>query len=444
MTGVTVLPGRGWRNWGRSVRAEPRFVARAGSIDEVQAAVRFARERGLPIKPVGAGHSFSPVAATNGVQLDLRWLDGLLGIERLPGGGALVTLGAGTNLYQLPALLGEHGLAMQNLGDIDRQTIAGATSTGTHGTGLGFGGIATQIRGAKLVTADGEVLVVSAVERPELLPAVALAIGSLGILVELTIECVPAFGIAAREGREPVETVLEEWSARIAGSDHFEFYTWPHAELALTKLNTRLTAGEALRPLGRVREWFEDDLLANGLLGGFLRIGAAVPAVVPGMNRLVTRLASDRAFSDDSQAVFVSPRTFRFRELEYSVPVEAVPAAVREVRRLIDARGWRISMPIEVRCAAADELWLSTAHGRTSGYIAVHRFAGERVGEYFREVEAVLRAHDGRPHWGKMHGRTAEDLRPAYPRFDDFLELRNRLDPERVFANGYLRQVLGD
>jgi len=443
MSAGEIRAGRRWRNWGRSVRAEPRFLARAGSVDEVQSAVRFARERGLRLRPVGAGHSFSPAAATNGVQLDLAGLDGVLAVERLPDGRALVTLGAGTNLFQLPALLGAHGLAMENLGDIDRQTIAGATSTGTHGTGLGFGGLATQIRGAKLVTADGGLLTVSASEHPELLPAVALAIGSLGVLVEVTIECVPAFGLRAREDREPLTRVLEEWAERTARSDHFEFYTWPHASLTLTKTNTRLEPGAALEPLGAGRAWFEDAFMANSVLGAVLRTGALVPPAVPGLNRLVTTLTSRREFSDESQRVFVAPRTFRFREMEYAVPVEAVPEAVRDLHRMIERGGHRVSMPVEVRCAAADELWLSTAHGRASGYIAVHRFAGEPVGTYFREAEAIFRAHDGRPHWGKMHDRTAEDLRPAYPRFDDFLAVRDRLDPDRVFGNGYLRRVFG-
>ncbi len=441
---LTVLPGGAWRNWGRSVKAEPKFVARAGTVDEVVAAVRFARERGLPIRPVGAGHSFSAAAATNGVQLDLRWLDGVLATEPLPGGNTLVTLAAGTNLYQLPALLGPLGLALQNMGDIDRQTIAGATSTGTHGTGLHFGGLATRIRRATLVTADATILRVSETEHPELLPAVALAIGALGVLVDVTIECVPAFGIRAVERREPLEQVLDEWDARIAGSDHFEFYTWPHAERAQTKSNTRLAPGEATRPLGRAREWFEDAFMANALYSQLLRAAASVPRAIPRINRFSATHVMAREFSDDSQAVFVSPRTFRFREMEYALPVEAVPEAVREVRALIDRKHWRISMPIEVRCAAADDLWLSTANGRATGYVAVHRFAAERLGGYFREVESIFKAFDGRPHWGKMHTRTAEDLQPAYPRFDDFRAVRDRLDPDRVFGNEYLRQILGD
>ncbi len=253
----------------------------------------------------------------------------------------------------------------------------------------------------------------------------------------------PAFGVEATERKEPLEAVIDEWPERIAGSDHFEFYTWPHADWTLTKSNRRLAPGEPTRPLSRFRAWFDDDFMANTLYSGLLGLGAALPPLVPGINRTSARLVSARTFSDDAQTVFTSPRTFRFREMEYAVPVEAIPDAVREVHALIRRKGWRISMPIEVRCAAADDLWLSTASGRATGYVAVHRFASERLGEYFREVEPILRAHDGRPHWGKMHTRAAADLRPAYPRFDDFLAVRDRLDPDRVFANEYLRGVFG-
>lgn len=435
---MTVLPGRRWRNWGRSVQADPAFVAHASAVEEVAEAVRVARERGLRLRPIGAGHSFSPVAATDGVQLDLSGLDGLLAVD-----GDRVTLGAGTNLYQIPALLAPHGLAMQNLGDIDRQTIAGAISTGTHGTGARFGGIATQVRGAVLVTADGELLRVSETENADLLPAVALSLGALGVLVEVTLQCVPAFVLQAVERPEPIELVLAEWPERIALADHFEFYVWPHTETVLTKTNTRLPAEAARHPLPRLGRWFDDDFMANGVYRVTLNAGRAAPALIPPLNRLSVKLTGDRDFTDTSEAVFTTKRTVRFREQEYAIPVEAIPDAVRAIRALIADRGWRISFPIEVRAAAADELWLSTAHGRDTGYIAVHRYHREPDQGYFGAVEQVLRDVGGRPHWGKMHTRTLADLRPDYPRFDDFRALRDRLDPHRLFTSDHLDRLLG-
>jgi len=409
------------------------------SVDEVIETVAFARDEGLTVKPIGAGHSFTAIGATTGVQVDLSAIDGVLGVD-----GNRVTLGAGTNLYQLPALLQPHGLALANMGDIDRQTISGATSTGTHGTGSAFGGLATQIRAVTLVTAAGEVLRVSEAENSDLLPAAVLGLGALGVVVDLTIECVPTFVLHAVERPEPLETVLAEWSERIAKNDHFEFYVWPHTETALTKTNTRLPGDAPRHPLGAFSGWFDDEFMANGLYRGIVNLGHLAPGTIPPINRLAVKLSGNREFTDFSPNVFTTNRTVRFKEMEYAIPVEQVPAAVAEVRALIADRGWNISFPIEVRASAADDLMLSTANGRATGYIAVHRFFREDEREYFGAVESIMRAHDGRPHWGKMHRRTADDLRPAYPRFDEFVAARDRLDPDRLFANEYLTRVLGE
>jgi FAD/FMN-containing dehydrogenase len=165
---------------------------------------------------------------------------------------------------------------------------------------------------------------------------------------------------------------------------------------------------------------------------------------VPVLNRTVTRFLSDREHTQRSDRVFTSPRRVRFREMEYAVPYESVGAAFDEVRSLIAERGWRIGFPIEVRAAADDENWLSTAYGRRSAYIAVHRYVRDDPAEYFAAVEQIMRRYDGRPHWGKMHNRKAADLRDSYPRFDDFLAVREKLDPRRTFANDYLHRVLGE
>ncbi len=432
--------GRQWRNWGRVESAEPVYVARPTSVDEVVAIVRKARDLGLPVKAIGAGHSFTAIAAAPGIQIDVAGLDG---VHHVDAELRRVTLGAGTNLYQLPALLAPYGLAMENLGDIDRQTIAGAVSTGTHGTGEAFRGLAAQVVGATLVTADGGLLRVSASENAELLPAVKLGLGALGILVELTIQCVRAFALHADERPEGFDAVLDNYQTRVDNSDHFEFYWFPHTDTVLTKTNTRHPADAALSPLAPVRRWFDDTLMSNGVFRLTCATGKALPATIPGINRLATKLTGDRTFTDISTSVFTTKRTVRFREMEYAIPREAVPDAVRAVKKLISERGWRISFPIEVRAAAADDLWLSTATGRPSGYIAVHRYWRENHLDYFHAVEDIMRGFEGRPHWGKIHFQDADSLRAVYPRFEDFLAVRNQLDPDRIFANAYLDRVLG-
>lgn len=429
-----------WRNWARSESIRPQRVERPASAEAVQRAVAAAARQGMRIKAVGAGHSFTGIAAAPGVQLDLDDLTGLLDVDVERG---RVTLAAGTRLHQLPRLLRTHGLALQNMGDIDRQTIAGATSTGTHGTGGGFGGLATQIVALTLVTASGELLRVSETENPELLPAARLGLGALGIIVDITLQCVPAYLLKAVERPEPLGSVLESYLQRSAEADHFEFYWFPHTETGLTKTNTRLALTEPRKPLSAAGRWRDDELLANGVYRGVCAVGAVAPGIVPPFSRLAQRLTGNRDFTDLSPNVFVTNRTVRFREQEYAIPRAAVPDALAEVKTLIERKGWRISFPVEVRSAAADDNWLSTAYGRESGYIAVHRYYREDPTEYFRAVEDIMAAYDGRPHWGKMHTRDAEALRELYPRFDDFLAVRDRLDPDRRFENAYLRRVLG-
>ncbi len=432
-------PGGRWRNWGRSQSANPKFIASPASVDDVVAAVSSARERGLTVKPIGAGHSFTAIGATDGVQFDMAALDGMLAVD-----GELVTLGAGTNLYQLPALLKPHGLALANMGDIDRQTIAGATSTGTHGTGARFGGMATQIAAMTVVTADGSVLHISESENADLLPAARIGLGALGVVVDVTLRCVSDFVMHASEKPEPLEDVLDDWPQRSSAVDHFEFYWFPHTDTAMTKSNTRLPADTPRTPQGRFGAWIDDEFMPNGLYVAVCQLGRMAPGTTPPLSKLVEKLYAAREVTDGWHEVFTSPRRVRFREMEYAIPVEHVPAAVRAVRDMIDAKGFRVSFPVEVRVAAADDLWMSTATGRATGYVAVHRYFREDPTEYFQAVEAIMREFDGRPHWGKMNYRTAADLRPTYPHFDDFLAVRDRLDPDRVFANDYLTRMLGE
>jgi L-gulono-1,4-lactone dehydrogenase len=439
ITTSNITTGRPWQNWGRSVNAHPAYIATASSIDDVRAAVDFARDRALNLKPIGAGHSFTSIAATDGVQLDVAGIGGILSVD-----GNLVRVGAGTYLHQLPAMLAPLGLALENMGDIDSQSIAGAISTGTHGTGTAFGGLATQVDAITLVTADGGVLTISGEQNAELLPAARLGLGALGVVVDVTLRCVPDFMVHAVEKAEPLEEVLDDWVHRASSVDHFEFYWFAHTTSALTKSNIRLPADTPRRVQGRLAAWVDDELLPNRLYAALCELGVRMPSTTPPLNRLSERLVATREITDSWHPVFTSPRRVRFREMEYAIPRENVPDALREIRATIERNGWRITFPVEVRATAADDNWLSTAHGRDTGYVAVHRYFREDPTEYFDAVESIMMSWGGRPHWGKMHNRDAASLRPVYPRFDDFLAIRDRLDPERLFANDYLRKVLGE
>jgi len=430
-----------WTNWGRCETAHPTEVLRPTTVQAVCDAVIRATATGRLIKVVGSGHSFTGIAVAPDIQLDLGALAGVLDVDRER---KRVTVGGGTPLWQLTRLLARHGLALENMGDIDRQTISGAISTGTHGTGLAFGGLATQVVGLTLVSGTGELVRIDEEQSSEWLPAARVGLGALGIIVEVTLQCVPGFAIHAIERVEPVDDVVATFDERCTHTDHFEFYWFPHTDTAFTKANIRLPAYTPLESTNRVSQWIEEELLENGVLGAICAAGSALPAAVPTLNRTVTRFLSDREHTQRSDRVFTSPRRVRFREMEYAVPYESMGAAFDEVRNLIAERGWRISFPIEVRAAADDENWLSTAYGRRSAYIAVHRYVRDDPTEYFAAVEQIMRRYDGRPHWGKMHNRTAADLRDCYPRFDDFLAVREKLDPRRIFVNDYLHRVLGE
>ncbi|GAB3297621.1 FAD-binding protein [Epidermidibacterium keratini] len=429
-----------WRNWSRSVTAWPVEVAAPRSAPELAQIIQRAVETGRTVKAVGAGHSFTAVAATNGIQLDLQHLRGALEIDRER---SRVRLNGGTRLHEIPDILDPLGLAMENLGDIDRQTITGATSTGTHGTGLAYGGLATQIVAATLIDGHGTTHTINERENAELLPAVALGIGALGVLADVTIQCVPAFSVTAVESVEPIDAVLSEWRARNENADHFEFYWFPHTADAVTKTNTRGPAG-ARDPRSPVADWIDANIVMNGLFRGLCSVGAKVPAVVPPISRLAAKSFSDGTYTDRSDRVFVARRPLQFVEMEYAVDFEAIPDIQRELTRMIERRGLRLSFPVEFRAAGPDELLLSTANGRRTAYVAIHRFWREDPTEYFAEAERIFLDHGGRPHWGKMHNQTAETLRDRVPGFEAFRAVRERLDPSRTFTNDYLRTVLGD
>jgi L-gulonolactone oxidase len=428
-----------WTNWAGTARADV-TVATPSSAGEIAELVSAAAARGERVKAIGAGHSFTPIGLTDGVQLRLDRLAGIVRADRDTG---LVTVLAGTRLHALNEALWRLGLSMTNLGDIDVQTVAGAISTGTHGTGLKYGGIATQVRALGLVLADGSALTCSAEENPEIFAAARVGLGALGVLTTVTLQCEPAFALAAAEGPASLDEVLNELDDNVLGNDHFEFYWFPHTRRVLTKRNNRVLPGTELRPVSRFRHWLDDEFLANRLFEGVNRMTTRRPTLIPRVNGIAARLLGARDYIDRAHRVFASVRTVRFREMEYAVPRAAVAQVLAEIDRYLTGSGEQVGFPIEVRFAAADDIWLSTAHGRESGYVAVHQYHRREHDSYFRAVEAIATDVGGRPHWGKLHYRDAGSLRETYPRFDDFVAVRDKLDPQRVFGNDYLARVLG-
>ncbi|MEU6081658.1 D-arabinono-1,4-lactone oxidase [Streptomyces sp. NPDC047108] len=428
-----------WRNWAGNVTARPARSVAPSSTEELAGIVAAAAEDGLTVKPVGTGHSFTAAAATDGVLIRPERLAGIREIDRAAG---TVTVGSGTPLKQLNQALAAEGLSLTNMGDIMEQTVAGATSTGTHGTGRDSASTSAQIKALELVTADGSVLQCSDKENPEVFAAARLGLGALGVVTAVTLAVEPVFLLTAREEPMPFDRVVAEFGQHVVENEHFEFYWFPHTENCNTKRNNR-SAGPAA-PLGRIGGWVEDELLSNGVFQAVCSIGRAVPAAIPGIAKISSRALSARTYTDIPYKVFTSPRRVRFIEMEYALPREIAMDALREVKAMAARSNLRISFPVEVRTAPADDITLSTASGRETAYIAVHMYRGTPHQAYFTAVERIMTAHEGRPHWGKLHTRDAAYLAGVYPRFGEFTALRDRLDPERVFGNAYLRRVLGD
>ncbi|MGW0208755.1 D-arabinono-1,4-lactone oxidase [Streptomyces sp. NPDC003233] len=427
-----------WRNWGGNVSARPARQVAPASVEELAAAVRGAAEDGLKVKAVGTGHSFTSIAATEGVLIRPQLLTGIRKIDRA---AMTVTVEAGTPLKRLNAALAREGLSLTNMGDIMEQTVSGATSTGTHGTGRESASIAAQITALELVTADGSVLTCSEKENPEVFAAARIGLGALGIVTAITFAVEPIFLLTAREEPMPLDRVLAEFDQLWAENEHFEFYWFPHTGNTNTKRNNRSAGPE--QPVGQLAGWFEDEFLSNGVFQVAQWVGRAAPATVPAIARISSKALSARTYTDIPYKVFTSPRRVRFVEMEYAVPRAALAQTLGELKSMVERSGLRVSFPVEVRTAPADDITLSTASGRDSAYVAVHMFRGTPYQAYFTAAERIFTAHEGRPHWGKVHTRDAEYFTRVYPRFGEFTALRDRLDPERLFQNDYLRRVLG-
>ena len=384
------------------------------------------------VKAAGSGHSFTDIACTDGVMIDMSAMRRVLAVD-----GNEVTVEAGITLHDLGEELRSRGLAMENQGDVDPQTLAGAISTATHGTGGRFGNLPSQVAAVRLVDGTGEV---HDLREGDELRAARVGLGALGAISAVTLRCVPAFTIHRLDEPRPLDDVLARFDEHVESHDHWEAFVMPYTRRALTLTSER--TGREPEPPGRVGAFVHDVVLENAVLGAFCRTGRAFPRLIPSLNRALARLMSGSEHIDASNRVYANVRLVRFTEMEYAIPREHAAEALERVLALIERRRLPVGFPIELRATAQDDALLSTAHGRPTAYIAVHQYVGMEFETYFRAVEAVMDEYDGRPHWGKRHYQTAATLRPRYPEWDRFQEIRDRLDPERRFENDYTRRVL--
>jgi len=428
----------GWSNWAGDQRCRPARIVAPADREELAATIAAASAAGQKVRVAGSGHSFTETALTDGVMLRIEALSGILDADPQSG---LVKVAGGTVLAELNEELARLGLAMENLGDIDRQTIAGAISTGTHGTGSRLRNISAQVEGLELILGDGSVRHLSAASHGELLRAARVGVGALGAISAVTLRCVPAFTLLRVDAPHPREEVLDAFDERADAHEHFEFFTFPYSDLALVLERNRTS--EPPRPRGRAAAYLNDVVLENWALGLLAGTGKRLPKTIPALSRLAGRLASGSRTSDRSDRVFANDRRVRFTEMEYGVPREHGPEAVRRVVEWVRSNRYPVFFPIEMRVAAADDAYLSPSHERDTAYIAVHQYRGMEWRPYFEAVEAIMDSYGGRPHWGKRHFQTATTLAERYPAWDEFQRARDELDPGRTFSNEYTDRVLG-
>jgi FAD-linked oxidoreductase len=427
-----------WVNWAGDQFCRPARIVRPRSRDELAEAIAAAAAAGEMVRVAASGHSFTEAALTEGTMLRLEALSGVQDADRESG---LVRVGGGTVLAELNEQLAGLGLAMENLGDIDRQTIAGAISTGTHGTGARLRNISAQVEGLELVLGDGSVRHLSGTTDPELLRAARVGVGALGAISAVTLRCVPAFTLLRVDASHPREEVLDSFDERADAHEHFELFSFPYSDLALVLERNRTE--EPPRPRGRAAAYLNDVVLENWALEALSATGKAMPRSIPALSRLAGRLASGSRTSDRSDRVFANERRVRFTEMEYALPREHGPEAARRVVEWVRANRYPVFFPIEMRVSAGDDALLSPAHERDTAYVAVHQYRGMEWRPYFEAVEAIMNDYGGRPHWGKRHFQTAATLSERYPAWEEFQRARDTLDPGRVFSNEYTDRVLG-
>jgi L-gulonolactone oxidase len=427
-----------WANWAGDQRCRPARILAPRSREELAEAVGAAAAAGEKVKVTGSGHSFTEAAMTEATMVRLDALRGVLEADRESG---LVKVAAGTLLSDLNEELAALGLALENLGDIDAQTVAGAISTGTHGTGAGFGNISARVEGMELVLADGSVRELTAAAEPELLRAARIGIGALGAISAVTIRCLPAFTLRRVDSAHRLADVLDRFEELAGENDHFELFTFPYSDRALVLERNR--TAEPPRPKSRTVALLNDVLLENWALEALAATGKAMPRAIPALARFAGLVATGTANQDRSDRIFVNQRNVRFTEMEYAVPRAAGPAALRRVIDWVRSSRYPVFFPIEVRVAAGDDASLSAAHERDTAYIAVHQYRGMEWRPYFEAVESIMDDYEGRPHWGKRHFQTAATLAPRYPKWSEFQAARDALDPARTFTNAYTERVLG-
>lgn len=423
-----------WKNWSSSVIARPQRYVVPETVKQLRTLVRECAEEQKTIRVVGAGHSFTPLVATNEVLVSL---DELTGVVEVKDEEKLVTVWAGTRLRDLGPLLFNLGYAMENLGDTNSQSIAGAISTGTHGTGIQFKSISNQVEGITLLTASNELIEINRNEHSEYFEAARISLGMLGVIVKVTLKVVKAYTLKEQSYRITLDDGLKKLTNLKENNRNFEFFWFPYTNSiqvkTLNEINDCIESND--------RTSFKKVAIENGLFWMLSEVSRHLPMTSRFISKVSALGIPSGEEKNRSYAQYISPRLVRFNEMEYSVPEAMMDEVLREIERLFSRKKINVHFPLECRYVKGDSIWLSPSYERDSAYIAVHMYKGMEFSKYFDDVEEILLHYEGRPHWGKMHTLQYSDLEKKYPKLHEFLTIRKRLDPQGLFLNEYLRTM---
>lgn len=425
-----------FKNWSASICCEPLRRCTPKNLQELTCVVRQAYNNKTTIRVVGAGHSFTPLVATGDTLVSLDYLQGIDSIDREK---HYVTVWGGSILKALGEQLWEQGYAMENLGDINKQSIAGAISTGTHGTGIGFGNISSQVVGLTLVQADGQLLEINTKNNPDLLQAAQLSLGLLGIIVKVTLKVLPKYNLVAQSYRMSLETCLEELDQLCGAHRNFEFYWFPYTDIVQVKAFD-VDDGK-IQSTRQQQSMLKKLVIENGLFWMMSEVSRIIPRSAKSISAISALGVPVGSEMKASHEIYATPRLVKFQEMEYAVPVEKLPNILRTIDEMIRSEEYAVHFPLECRFVKHDDIWLSPSYERNSAYIAVHMYKGMEFSSYFQALEEVFKQYGGRPHWGKMHTLNQKELLACYPKMKDFMILRKQLDEHDVFMNEYMKSL---
>lgn len=425
-----------WRNWSGSFLNKPEKILYPRNENDIVKIIKHCNYTGKKMRIIGAGHSFTPLAVTNGILVSLQHLSG---IEKIDYEKKRVTIWGGTTLTDLGKNLHKHGLTMENLGDINLQTIAGAVSTGTHGSGVDFGNLSTQITELTLITPQGDKLLISANENSHLFEAACLSLGLLGVITKVEIKVIKAHQLISISERSTMNQVFPKLTSLTKSNRHFEFFWFPHTETI--QIKTLNPQQEGIQQKLKGPSKFNDFFMENGALGLVSEMSRIQPKLSKFASKMIARGVRTGKTVGQSYQMYATPRLVKFNEMEYSIPAEHMASALEDINDVIQKNNFNIHFPIECRYVKADNLWLSPSYKRDTAYIAVHMYKGMAFEHIFQAIEEVFKKYEGRPHWGKLHTLEKDDLQKVYSKFNHFLELRKQFDTKNILLNHYLENL---